>query len=275
MYIAIDQSICFDVFVEPYYDQEEVESEVDKLEMEFQSIQQVMMDVLRNKGITQQKLRDAIGSFPPHVQQNAIEILPENIGITKSFSCLNLKFVWSFLDYHLLEKIVKTFGSEPEKQSMRDYLKSLKTFRKRTTISKLMDAWDGSHSQLQKYKECKELRQKLNWDPEQSTLDQLETIRRRTINVVPLSGVALVIYYAKRGCVSLVWLVSNEFVPHFKSAFARCIADGVYFKENNIISLELDGEVFRSMERVSQLSDQCCDVYIATCMCSVNLCIYS
>ena len=40
-------------------------------------------------------------------------------------------------------------------------------------------------------------------------------------------------------------------MPHFKSAFAQCIAEGVYFKENDIVSLELDGDIFKSMESVS------------------------
>ena len=233
-----------------------VKAKVKELQSKFGHIQEAMMKVLTDKKIKFKEFRRAVCSFPGNKQLNAmksLKMISDEMDVDYIFSILNCNFAWSFLDYYLLEGIVERFGSDREKQSMEEYSKEISIFRRRTTVYELIDAWDEP-SLPEKYEECSKIIQNLEWDPKTHTLEQLDRLRKHThrlLKEIPLSEVALVLINIKCGCVVLTWLVSSDLVPHFKSAFAQCIAEGVYFKENDIISLELDGDIFKSMESVS------------------------
>ena len=243
---------------EPCARKKSVKAKVAELQSQFELIQQHMMKVLKADNITLEEFRITVSSFPCSVQLNAVEsleIISDEKGIEYIFRTLNHEFVWNFLDYHLLERIVKIFGSNNEKllQLMEEYSQALSIFRSSTTVDELMDAWDEP-SLPEKCEEYSKIIQTVKWDPKTQTLEELDKLRKNTsklLQKIPLSEVALVLNHIKGGCVILTWLVSSDLVPHFKSAFAQCIAEGVYFKENDIVSLELDGDIFKSMESVS------------------------
>ena len=238
------------------YELGEVESKVEELKFEFESNQEAMIQKLKEEGVTYEKFKQTISTFPGNVQLKSLKSLKSasgEIDMEDIFSILNQKFAWSFLDVCLLERIVKRFGSDTEKESMKNYSEKLSIFRKKTTVSKLMHIWTDPNLP-HTYSECKKLILRLGWDPDKFTLEQLEKLRKRTrglLKEIPLSEVALVLYYVKYGSIFLTWIVNDDFVSQFKAAFTQCVRDGVYFKENGIISLELDGQEFKSMEMVA------------------------
>ena len=91
-----------------------------------------------------------------------------------------------------------------------------------------------------------------------STVRYIEKLRNHThklllLKETPLSEGALVLHSVKYGRIIIIitWMVHINLVPKLKIAFVQCVLEGVYFNENSIITLELDGEVYMSVERVS------------------------
>ena len=217
------------------------------------------MRILSDNKVSFTDIRRVISSLPRYIQRNSLNNLKSlktvsgGVTVEDIFSVLNENFAWSFLDYYLLERIVQKYGTEELKKTMVEYSNELSNFRRKTTVSKLMSLWYDPNLPP-KYEECKEIVLRKKWDPDHFTLDKLEKLRYRThqlLKEIPLSEAALVLYQAKYGSIVITWIVHIDLVPKFKVAFDQCVLEGVYFKENSIITVELDGEVYMSMERVS------------------------
>lgn len=230
---------------------------IEELQKDFEDIQQQIMDILDEKGVKFKKFKRAISSFPNHVQMNSftsLKTVSGEVEIDDIFSNWNTNVVWSFLDFSLLEHIVKRFGSDDLKASTREYSRKLSEFQRRTTVVKLMEIWPDQN-QPDEYENCKKMILDLHLDPDVCTLKKLEDLRRRSCKLLKgilLSEAALVLFKLKYGSLTLIWIVCTGVVQNFKEALHQCVQEGTYFKENDIITLELDGEIFMSMERVNK-----------------------
>lgn len=233
---------------------------VKELQLEFETNCQAMLQVLKAKGVTIESFTQTVTSFPGHMQLSTCKSLKTEVeavdDVEEIWGFLNKNLVLNFLDFYMLERIMSEFGSDLERQSVYQYSKKLSDFRRRATISKLLHIWNDIDPEL-KSNECGKLMVHLDWDPDKFTLAGLEKFRKRTyklLNDIPHSKIALVLCYVKYGSVILAWIVNDDLVSQFKTAFAQCERDGAYFKKNAVIGLELDGQEFKSMERVSWLA---------------------
>lgn len=240
------------------YEHQELEEKLEELQVTFANIQEDIMNALELKGVKFKQFKRAISTFPAHVQMNSFEsiktVSARNVELEDIFSSWNQDLIWSFLDFTLLERIVKKYGSSELNNSMKEYSSRLKDFRKRTIVSRLMCIWLDPNPPKE-YERCKTLIHNLNIKADECTLEKLELLRKRScdklLKGIPLSEAALVLFRLKLGCISLTWIVRIDWVQNIREALVQCVIDGEYFKENDIISLELDGEVFMTMERVS------------------------
>ncbi len=119
----------------------------------------------------------------------------------------------------------------------------------------LMAEWTNFNPNLpEEYEKCKTMIVDLHIDPDERTLEKLEVLRKRSchklLKGIPLSESALVLFRLKFGSIILTWIVRIDMVQNIREALKQCVISGEYFKENDIISLELDGEPFMPMERV-------------------------
>ncbi len=194
---------------------------------------------------------DCISTYPIYtpVQRKSLKSLQKESRIRDIFGTFNDHLVWSFLDFNLLECIIRDLGSRELKGLMKAYSNKMKEFRKKTKATTLIDIWDESGVvHIHHYKECKQLFLSLNLNPDECTLHRLDDIRTRACRLVigykpSLAEAALVLYKVKYGSITLIWIVHVSLVQQFKDAFRQCIT-GVFFEENNITRLELDGVVF-------------------------------
>ena len=244
------------------YGQEEVEVKYTELQMEFSNIQEGIMDVLEENGIKLERFGRALSTFPAaaHVQMNSFEhmktVSGSGVKFDDIFKIWNQDVVWSFLDYALLEVIVWRFGSNELKDAMKEYSRKIKDFRRRTIVSRLMYIWKDAMSMPKELERYETLIHNLKIKAHNCTLEKLEVLRIRSCDKLlrgtPLSRAALVLYRIEYGCISVTWIVQTHLVQKMREALVQCIINGEYLKENNIISLELDGELFMTMERVSE-----------------------
>jgi hypothetical protein len=237
-----------------------LKKEVEDLKHHFECIQQAVMKQLDEKEVKFEQFKRAVSSYGPRVQLNSFsgfkKISGSGVEIMDVFSVWNTDVMWSFLDFYLLDRLVKDYGDIKMTNSMRQYSSKMEDFRRRTTVSKLMAIWDDP-CLPEEYERCKKMIVNLNIKADNCTLEQLEHTRMKScqklLKGIPLSEAALVLFQLEAGCIRLTWIVWADVVEHIRVSLVQCIAEGEYFKENSIISLELDGEHFMPMERVSEL----------------------
>lgn len=243
-------------------DADGLREELQDLRFTFESIQQDTMEELDRRGVKYKPFKHAVCSFGFNVKLNSFTSFKKvsgSVEIEDVFSIWNKDMMWSFLDFNLLERLVKQYGTCEMKASMKQYSNWVVDFRQRTTVSRLMDIWGelwAEPNQPEEYEKCKQMIVDLNIKAAECTLQELERLQKHSchklLKGIPLSEAALVLFKLKSGCICLTWLVWTDVVQNIREALIRCVLDGEYFKENNIITLKLDGEHFMPMERVSE-----------------------
>ena len=227
----------------------------------FEKVQDDLLLILEDNKITYQQLKRAISTYPSQVQVQlksfkTLKKISEEVDFEDIFSIWNREFVWSFLDVSLLEHIVKRLGDSDLQDKMREYSHRLQKFRKTTTVFTLVKLLPNLKPP-DDYEACKRVIAELDENPDDCTLERLELIRKHACDQLKgyiLSQVSLVLFRVKYGTITLVFIVHDNMVQSFKEAFRVCATTGEFFKENNIIRLELDGEIFTPNEEVEVAS---------------------
>lgn len=223
------------------------------------------MKQLDKKKVKVMDIKRTVSSCGPDVQLRSFtsfkKVSGSEVGIEDIFCIWNIDMMWSFLDFHLLQKLVEKYGNVAMKRSMREYAMKMESFRRRITVSRLMSVWVMDRPcppEDSVYTKCEKMIADLHIRANKCTLADLEELRlitcRKLLKGVALSEVALALFELTHGSIHVTWIVWAEVVQTIKRALVQCITDGEYFKENNIISIQLDGEHFMSMERVSHIA---------------------
>lgn len=239
-----------------------MEKKYHELQGAFSYIQERTIDVLEKEGIKLKQFVHTISTFPARchvtVQMNRFERMKTvsgcDIRFDDIFTIWNQEVAWSFLDFTVLELIVKRYGSTELQDTMKEYSSKIKDFRKRTIVSRLMQIWTDPMDMPKECERYKTLIHNLKIKAHTCTLEKLEGLRicscDKLLRGTPLSRAALVLFCMEHGCLSVTWIVQAHLVQKMRETLVQCIIDGEYFKENDIISLELDRELFTTMERV-------------------------
>ena len=99
---------------------------------------------------------------------------------------IHLSALMTFLDYSLLEFLIKKFGSDHLMKDMRSYCSNMQIFMKETTIKQLVDHFPGQAEAPPKFAL---IESKIGENASKCTLEQLNTIRRRYCSEVSLSEI--------------------------------------------------------------------------------------
>ncbi len=119
----------------------------------------------------------------------------------------------SYLDYSLLEHIIKEFGSESLKSQMKVYARDMKEFRMNTTISSIIP-YLPRRSDLQEGFAA--LKIKLNFDPDTMTLEDLNEQRKQLASEFLLSDFALLMTQFRGGSLKVEWLIPKAVVSFLR-----------------------------------------------------------
>ena len=124
----------------------------------------------------------------------------------------------SYLDYSLLEHIIKEFGSESLKSQMKVYARDTKKFRMNTTISSIIPHTPGRLDLQEQKKGFSTLKIKLNFDPDTMTLEDLNEQRKQLASEFLLSEFALLMTRLSEGSVHVDWLIPKSIVSFLKQS---------------------------------------------------------
>ena len=153
--------------------------------------------------------------YQKFVSEN-LKTLEKAESIEEIFHHLNLHF--TFIDYRLLEHLIKKYGSKQLKRNMSAYARAIQVFLDETTVQQLMDHWPGRRDIPPHFEELIAV---IDEDPCTYTLRKLDNLRKKFCSETRLSEIVLVLIGVGKKCsFTLSWGVPSIFVPQLKSVIS-------------------------------------------------------
>ena len=178
-------------------------------------------------------------SRPQHrtfIEEKLMDV-PSPVTFVKIWSILNL--YWDFLNYGLLEHVIRNFGSEDLKHRMQDYIDEFSEFKRRTRLCDFVDSWPDkagrpSEEGLRKVV----VKKHLEWT--QCTLHDVESFMAALIQKFCLPEFDIILQNAQRGCVCVTWLTSPSIATLLQQNLPNIEME--FFKQHSIDSVTIVGQ---------------------------------
>ncbi len=165
---------------------------------------------------------------------------------------LDLRKYIKFLDYNLLREVyccvVRNHANPDLVRKIESYETSVKNFCEQTSISNFVRSWKGSWKVPENFAE---LKVKLNLNPNESTLHELQEYgkdlwRKVTLSLKPrLIECAMIFHGAEPGSVYASWLIPSEIVAKLNFKTNEC---NQFLIANKFLKVMIDDRVFYSYE---------------------------
>ena len=219
----------------------DIASKIQTFEDRFDNLRTRTIDELSAKPgpTTVQRLLDSLTSLPLSLKREYESSIAERIPkmdaetkINKLF-ILHLNPLTSFIDYGLIEHIIRRFGSDGLKKDMQSYCSDMQTFMKQTTIKQLMHFLPGKQEIPNNFTI---LKAKIGKNASTCTLEKVNTLRKQLCAELQLSEVVFCLIALEDSNSFIVsWLVPSVLVPHLIEA-AKEIKKN-FFSTVEIVSL--------------------------------------
>ena len=228
--VACEKSVDIDLTIEDF-------------ESRFRSLQKEILRQLAESGVDTLTVINSLTLLPlklrkeyeKAIQELILPLFSNKESINELFIRLNPLF--SFLDYGLLEYIIKIYGGNPLIKDMTMYSSDMCIFMKETTIKQLVDHLPG---QVKIPPNFSLIEAKIGEDASKCTLEQLNRIRKRYCSEVQLSEIVFhLVAVVESNSFIVRWLVPSALVDDIVKS-TRTI-DQSFYHEYKIISLTLDG----------------------------------
>ena len=170
------------------------------------------------------------------IEEKLTNITPPET-FAKIWSILNL--YWDFLNYGLLEHVIKQCGSEYLKQQMQEYVRQLSAFKKTTRLCDFIESWpcrdDGPPED-----QLKKVVVKMRHEWSQCTLQDMESFKKALVHKFFLPEFDMLLQKAERGCVCVIWLTSPSIATLLQQNLANIETE--FFKKHGIDAVTIDGQ---------------------------------
>ena len=238
-----------------------ISERIELLEKHFCSLVSSILEELIEKQVDVKQIKNNIMALPFRLSRDVAYVVGENapdirrkVDLDRLFVYLNAT-IWNFIDFSLLEHIIRQFGSIQLRREMERYVADMALFSKQTTVSQLVKNWPGRKETPPTY--CN-LTIKIKEDPNKCTLEQLSTLRRELYRqfLPPLSELALLLCSCSSGSVVVKWFLPIKLVPALmvevrKPEFAS------FSESNSIESVQIRGvPVYTNQSYISSGSEQ-------------------
>ena len=176
--VACEKSVDIDITIEDF-------------ESRFRSLQKEILCQLAESGVDTLTVINSLTLLPLKLRKEYEKAIQELLPLFSNKKSINELFIrlnplFSFLDYGLLEYIIKIYGSNTLTQDMTAYTRDMCVFMKETTIKQLIDA-DHLPGQTEIPPKFSLIEAKIGEDASKCTLEQLNRLRKRYCSEVQLS----------------------------------------------------------------------------------------
>ena len=126
---------------------QDVGSKIEELETQFRDLHTCILKELKEKkALDIQEVLHALTLLPTKLRNEYQKLILDKLPTLRSEESiselfLHLNPLFSFLDYSLLEYIIKVFGSTSLKDKMNSYCSEVQKFMSHTTVQQLIDYW--------------------------------------------------------------------------------------------------------------------------------------
>ena len=150
---------------------------------------------------------------------------------------------WNFMNYTLLENLIRNIRDQTLKQNMKSYLSSLEFFRRNTRLcdfAKHCPVVESRPSEV----DLKEFVLHLKLDWETCTLEQLEELKGHIIRKFLLPSFALNLKKVSHGSLIVTWLLPAQIASTLVQDLENTDNKG-FFKEHKIECMTIDGKEYK------------------------------
>ena len=200
----------------------EVKSQIRNFEIAFCNLQADTQEELISRNKTVESISARLRGLPPRIYRDYYKYLnklrcsskPKPRTLQELFEDLN-RYCWNCFHYELLEFVIKANNcSKSLENRIDDYVREVKMFKRRSTISMFMkysrDFFIGK-STPQGYNESK-LRTKHNINPDEETIASLDRLPEDIWRSdAKLSECVMQLCNIAKGCIEIEWIVPEEF----------------------------------------------------------------
>ena len=160
----------------------------------------------------------------------------------------------SYLNYHLVEDMVEKFGDDKLKADMQKYRTNLKKFRRQTTVSDFLVISRGKHAAILEppRENCAELSVKLDEEGEDTTMEDVERIRKYIAHKMSLPLHTISFYTVEEGSVEVKFLVDKRRVG--QALAMRCEGLVELKFQENVLEIKVDGNILNMNQQEGDLS---------------------
>ena len=222
----------------------EIANKIDNLEDQFNNLRTRIMNELSTKpDITVQVLLNQLTGLPLSLRREYESSIAKRIPSMRTETQVNDLFIihlnplTSFIDYGLIEYVIKKFGSDGLKRDMQSYCSEIMIFMKETTIKQLIDHLPGQAEVPPKFSL---IEAKIGENASECTLEKLNTIRKRQCSELRLSEIVFhLLALLDSNSFVVRWLVPSALVSEIMKSIRN--VDQSFYQEFKITFLTLDG----------------------------------
>ena len=171
----------------------DIASKIENLEDQFNSLRTRIMNELSTKpDITVQVLLNQLTGLPLSLRREYESSIAKRIPSMRTVTqvsdlfIIHLNPLTSFIDYGLIDYVIKKFGSDAIKQDMRSYCSEMVVFMKETTIKQLIGHFPG---QAEAPTNFSLIEAKIGENVSEYTLEQLNKFRKEYCGHLRLSEI--------------------------------------------------------------------------------------
>ena len=171
----------------------DIASKIENLEDQFDSLRaSIIRELSAKPGMTVQTLLKQLTGLPLLLRKEYESSIAKRMPSMQTATQVNELFIvhlnplTSFIDYGLIEYVIKKFGSDALKREMRSYCSEMIVFMKETTIKQLIGHFPGQTEIPPKFSL---IEAKIGENAGECTLEQLNRLRKRYCSEVKLSEI--------------------------------------------------------------------------------------
>ena len=216
----------------------------DELESRFGDLADHTFDCLKDNGVKIEKIKSRLANLPVRSRQLHEEFLMELWHKMKDPTLddvwVELGRYWDFLNYSLLEYLIKKFGDKELAERMEEYKRRLREFRCCTRLCDFAQHFKDVNKTLVDKNVTKSLEVKLSKNWEECTLEDLEMWKENITQKLLLPSFVVILRDMDSGCISITWTIPALYASSLMEDVKKMDLRG-FCEEQEIMWMSIDG----------------------------------
>ena len=227
----------------------EVQAEIEMLEKRFDELKHRIRECLESYEIAVKRVADALTSLPADDKAEHKQFLESHVSAlfkaanhSELFGTMN--FHWDYLNYPLLDHLIRKFDLKEVKGEMEIYKDDIQQFREKTPLTLFCRI--QKRRRINPPSDFKEMVAEFDW-PDDVTLEVVERFRQEYACHYGLHECAMMLAVVRPHCFVVTWFIPESIVEKLKEKVPRAI-----LKNYLVTRLEIAGTCVHHLRKQQQ-----------------------